>query len=201
MSAMLDRGDVVAKMLADRRGDLLVVCGLGSPSFDVVSQGDNPRNFYLWGAMGQAVPVGLGIAIARPDARVLVITGDGELLMGVGSLSTVGDKMPENLAILVLDNGQYAETGGQRTHTAGKTDLAGVAANMGFSETLTIIKVGDVEAARASLLNRPGPILVVAKVAPLKYGPPPEAQIRFGHHVAGRFRMAVTGRGDAALDR
>lgn len=201
MSVQLDRAKFVAGLLQQRPENLLVVCGLGSPTYDVVLLGDNPKNFYMWGAMGQAVPVGLGLAIARPDDRILVITGDGELLMGVGSLSTVGDRMPGNLGILVLDNGQYAETGGQRTHTAGRTDLAGVAASMGFASAVTIMDSTGLESARESLLRLRGPSIVVAKVTPTKYGPPPEPQIRFGHFTAARFRMAATGRGEAALDR
>ena len=200
MSEHLARDKVVAAILDRRPEDLLVVCGLGSSSFDVVMLGDNPRNFYMWGAMGQAVPVGLGVAIARPEQRVLVVTGDGELLMGLGSLSTVGDKMPANLGILVLDNGQYAETGGQRTHTAGRTDLAGVASKMGFGTAIVLRDMGDIASARHALIEGRGPVIVVAKVNPSKYGPPPNAQIRHGHFIASRFRMAATGRGESALD-
>ena len=86
---MLDRREFVAALLRDR-GDLLVVTGLGTPTFDVFACGDHPLNFYLWGAMGSAAMVGLGLALARPDRRVAVITGDGEALMGMGSLATIG---------------------------------------------------------------------------------------------------------------
>src|ERR1700690_568179 len=106
---------VVARILADR-GDILVVTGLGSPTYDCAAAGDHPLNFYLWGAMGSAATVGLGLALAQPQRRVLVITGDGELLMGLGALATIGAKKPANLAIAVIDNEHYGETGMQRTH-------------------------------------------------------------------------------------
>src|SRR5882757_6045291 len=131
--AKLMRRDVVAQILADR-GDILVVTGLGSPTYDCAAAGDHPLNFYLWGAMGSAVTVGLGLAMAQPKRRVLVITGDGELLMGLGALATVGAKKPGNLAIAVIDNEHYGETGMQRTHTSAGVDLAGIAHSAGFEQ-------------------------------------------------------------------
>src|SRR5579862_6813274 len=105
---MLERRKLVKDLLADR-GDLMVVCGLGSPTYDVAAAGDHPLNLYLWGAMGGAAMIGLGLALARPDRRVAVLTGDGEALMGLGSLATIGVKQPANLAIVVLDNQHYGE--------------------------------------------------------------------------------------------
>ncbi len=107
---MLDRRAFVRELLADR-GSLLVVTGLGSPTYDAAACGDHPLNFYLWGAMGSAAMIGLGLALAQPARRVLVLTGDGEALMGMGSLATIGVKQPRNLAIVVLDNQHYGETG------------------------------------------------------------------------------------------
>lgn len=107
--------------------DVLIVSGLGSSTYDVFSAGDRPENFYLWGAMGGAAALGLGIAIAQPNRSVLVITGDGEQLMGLGSLCTIGAQKPKNLNIVVIDNGHYGETGMQRSHTSLGTDLAAVA--------------------------------------------------------------------------
>ncbi len=118
MTGTIDREKLVTEILANRSEDLLVICGLGSSTYDVASIEDNSRNFYLWGAMGQAVPVGIGLAVAQPDKRVLVITGDGEMLMGLGALSVAGNAPVRNLAVLVLDNGHYSETGGQPTHTS-----------------------------------------------------------------------------------
>src|SRR5215510_15352710 len=122
----LMRRATVARILADR-GDMLVVTGLGSPTYDCAAAGDHPLNFYLWGAMGSAVTVGLGLALAQPKRRVLVITGDGEMLMGLGALATAGAKKPDNLAVVVLDNERYGETGIEPTHPSAGVDLAGVA--------------------------------------------------------------------------
>jgi len=113
----LDRRAVVKRLLFDR-GDLLVVAGLGAPAWDVAAAGDHPLDFPLWGAMGGAAMVGLGLALAQPSRKVLVITGDGEMLMGLGSLATIGAQHPRNLRIIVLDNERYGETGQQHTHTA-----------------------------------------------------------------------------------
>src|SRR5215211_7748433 len=123
---MLDRREFVKKLLADR-GDMLVVTGLGSPSYDVAAVGDDPRNFYLWAAMGSAAMVGLGVALAQPRRRVLVITGDGEMLMGIGSLATIGVQQVTNLSIVVLDNQHYGETGMQASHTSYGVDLVAMA--------------------------------------------------------------------------
>ena len=123
---MLDRRPFVARLLADRL-DLLVVTGLGSPTYDVAAAGDHPLNFYLWAGMGGAAMIGLGLALARPDRRVAVITGDGEALMGLGSLATIGAKGAGNLAIVVLDNQHYGETGMQASHTKAGVDLVRIA--------------------------------------------------------------------------
>src|SRR5213595_418724 len=122
----LSRRSAVARILADRR-DTLVVTGLGSPTYDCAAVGDHPLNFYLWGAMGSAVTVGLGLALAQPKRRVLVVTGDGEMLMGLGALATVGVQQPKNLSVVVIDNEHYGETGMQATHTASGIDLAAAA--------------------------------------------------------------------------
>ena len=113
---MLNRRDFVRQLLIDR-GELLVVSGLGSATYDVAAAGDHPLNFYLWGAMGGTAMIGLGLALAQPDRRVAVLTGDGDMLMGLGSLATIGVKQPKNLAIVVLDNAHYGETGMQASHT------------------------------------------------------------------------------------
>jgi len=133
----LNRRAAIRLLLADRR-DLLVVTGLGSTSWDAASLGDDDRNFYLWGAMGAAAMVGLGLALARPDRRVLVVTGDGEMLMGLGSLATIGVQRPPNLAIAVFDNGRYGETGMQASHTDSAVNLTGVARACGIEQVFDI---------------------------------------------------------------
>jgi thiamine pyrophosphate-dependent acetolactate synthase large subunit-like protein len=115
---LLERRNVVNQLLAERK-EAIVVGGLGASTYDIAAAGDHDRNFYLWGAMGGAVMIGLGVALAQPQLPVVVITGDGEMLMGMGSLATVGLQKPGNLTIIVLDNEVYGETGGQASHTAG----------------------------------------------------------------------------------
>lgn len=160
----LQRREAVARILANR-GDLLVVSGLGAPTYDCAAAGDHALNFYLWGAMGSAVTVGLGLALAQPQRRVLVITGDGEMLMGLGALATVGAKKPDNLAVAVLDNERYGETGMQLTHTSAGVDLAGIARTAGFSQTTTVRQMTELESAIPILYAGKGPVLVVLKVS------------------------------------
>src|SRR6266436_5038477 len=146
----LDRRAAIRILLADR-GDLLVVTGLGSTSWDAASVGDNDRNFYLWGAMGAAAMVGLGLAIARPDRRVLVVTGDGEMLMGLGALATIGVERPPNLALVVFDNGHYGETGMQASHTNAGVSLCGVARACGIDAVFDIAEAASLKEFAARL--------------------------------------------------
>lgn len=152
----LDRREAVKALLAER-GDLLVVTGLGSSSYDVFDAGENPANFYLWGAMGGAAMVGLGIALAQPKRPVAVVTGDGEQLMGLGSLLTVAAKKPGNLSIIVLDNGHFGETGMQKSHSGLGARLEVIAGGAGFT---SITEIGDIEsisALRRKMQNFDGP--------------------------------------------
>jgi thiamine pyrophosphate-dependent acetolactate synthase large subunit-like protein len=142
---LLERRSVVSGLLAGRK-DAVVVGGLGASTYDVAAAGDHDRNFYLWGAMGGAVMIGLGVALAQPRLPVVVITGDGEMLMGIGSLATVGLQKPANLTIVVLDNEVYGETGGQASHTATNVDLVGVARACGIPDARAIATMADVEA-------------------------------------------------------
>ena len=141
---LLDRRQVVSTFLADRK-DALVVAGLGASTYDLAAAGDHDRNLYLWGAMGGAVMMGLGLALAQPKLPVVVVTGDGEMLMGMGSLATVGLQQPKNLTILVLDNESYGETGGQVSHTAAAADLVGVARACGISDSRALSTLGEIE--------------------------------------------------------
>src|SRR3954451_16775570 len=135
---MIERRRAISSLLANRAKDLVVVPGLGSTTYDVASLGDDDRNFYLWGAMGGAAMIGLGLALARPDLRVAVITGDGEMLMGLGSLATIGVQKPANLAVVVFDNGRYGETGMQASHTDNGVDLVGVARACGIGQIMDV---------------------------------------------------------------
>ena len=158
----LSRREVVAALLRNRD---LIVTGLGSPSYDVHATGDRDDNYYLWGAMGGAALVGLGLALAQPKRQVLVITGDGEQLMALGSLATIAVAKPHNLSIVVIDNHHFGETGMQTSHTGRGIDLARIAKACGFAQTGTIRDEGDVEHLRAALGDRAeGPRLFVVKV-------------------------------------
>lgn len=145
----LDRRAAVARLLAER-GDLLVVSGLGSSTYDANAAGDHDANFYLWGAMGSAALIGLGLAQAQRKRRVLVVTGDGEQLMGLGGLATIAVAAPKNLTIAVIDNGHYGETGMQLSHTGRGIDIAAVAGACGFTRTATLTDLEQVDAARRS---------------------------------------------------
>jgi thiamine pyrophosphate-dependent acetolactate synthase large subunit-like protein len=182
----LNRRAVVARLLHEP-GDLLVVTGLGAPSYDAAAAGERPLNFYLWGAMGGAAMVGLGIALAQPARRVLVLTGDGEMLMGMGSLATIAAADAPNLAIAVLDNARYGETGSQRSHTGLTTDLAAVAAACGWTGTATAREMAEVDALTPRLRREAlfAVIRISADEEP-RHLPP-----RDGGYLTNRFRRAI----------
>ena len=174
-------------LLADR-GDLLVVTGLGSTTYDAASVADDERNFYLWGAMGGAAMVGLGLAIARPDRPVLVVTGDGDTLMGLGALATVAVQAPPNLAIAVFDNGHYAETGMQPSHTYAAVSLTGVARSCGIEAVFDIADEAALAAfaGQVQLKER----TLFARVAINADEPPRVLPPRDGVLLKNRFRRA-----------
>ncbi|MYC87113.1 MAG: aldehyde dehydrogenase [Gemmatimonadales bacterium] len=199
--ARLERRALVAGILA-RRGDAAVVAGLGSAAWDCHAAGDSPLNFYFWGAMGGAAMLGLGVALVRSDRRVLVVTGDAEMLMGMGSLAAIAAQAPSNLALLVLDNEAFGETGRQAGLTGKNTDIAAIARGAGIETAFTVGDEGgegssgtDVEALAttlaATLFEEEGPVLCVAKVAlssePDSYPP------RDGVLLRTRFRAALAG--------
>lgn len=185
----LDRREVVAALLAER-ADLLVVAGLGSPSYDVFAAGDSDANFYLWGAMGSAALVAFGLAQAQPHRQVLAITGDGEQLMGLGGLATIAVAAPRNLAIVVLDNGHFGETGMQLSHTGHGLDLAKVASACGFPISEVVSDHAGVERIRQAM-HRPatGPSLHVVRVKAdnLPRVLPPRDAV----HLKNRFRACL----------
>jgi thiamine pyrophosphate-dependent acetolactate synthase large subunit-like protein len=135
---MIERRTAIKQLMARRPRNMFVVPGLGSTTWDLASLGENDRDFYLWGAMGGAAMIGLGLALAQPDKRIVVVTGDGEMLMGLGSLATIGVKRPANLAVIVFDNGVYGETGMQPSHTQGGVDLLATARACGFADCVDV---------------------------------------------------------------
>ena len=190
-SKVLDRREVARMLLADR-GELLVIAGLGAPAWDATDVGDHALNFPLWGGMGGAAAIGLGLALAQPERRVLLLTGDGELLMGMGSLATIGAQRPRNLSVVVLDNERYGETGMQVSHTAFGVDLAAVAKACGFVSATMVTTTEQVRRLRADLHRTDGPLFAQVKVAPEKL--PLVLPPRDGAHLKDRFREALFGK-------
>jgi thiamine pyrophosphate-dependent acetolactate synthase large subunit-like protein len=161
---LLERRSVVSALLKGRK-DAIVVGGLGASTYDIAAAGDHDLNFYLWGGMGGAVMIALGVALAQPTLPVVVITGDGEMLMGMGSLATVGLQKPGNLTIIVLDNEVYGETGGQASHTGANTDLVGVAKACGISDARSIATMAEIETFAPSMQDvSAGPRFVSVKI-------------------------------------
>ncbi len=191
MTSKIHRRELIKDILADRDENLLVVSGLGSSCWDVCNAGDDPRNFYVWGAMGGAAMIGYGIARVQRDKRVLVVTGDGDSLMGMGAYATIANAPVDNLAILVLDNGAFGETGGQPTHTVRTANLEAIAKGAGIPVTATFTDPSETDAVKELVLRKPGPVVVVAKIIyePLKFVLPSNS----GTYLKDRFRMAILG--------
>jgi thiamine pyrophosphate-dependent acetolactate synthase large subunit-like protein len=189
MQGAMDRRDFVRQLLADR-GDLAVVSGLGSATYDVAAAGDHPLNFYLWGAMGGTAMIGLGLALAQPGRRVAVITGDGDMLMGLGSLATIGVKQPKNLVIVVLDNARYGETGMQPSATDKGIDLVAVALACRFKQARAVSQIDETAAVRTLLYDGDGPIFVNARISAEDTAR--VLPLRDGHAIKQRFIEALS---------
>jgi thiamine pyrophosphate-dependent acetolactate synthase large subunit-like protein len=199
--ATLQRRPLVKQLLDGADDNLLVIAGLGSSNWDITAAGDRPLNMPLWGSMGAPVGMGLGLAMAQPTKRVLVITGDGDMLMSLGSLATVATQMPENLAIVVLDNEKFGETGNQATHTSPRnngptesgagTDLAMIARGCGIADATTVRESSEVAELVKDVRTKKGPVfrLVKVMVEKLEFVMPPQD----GAHLKDRFRQALLG--------
>jgi thiamine pyrophosphate-dependent acetolactate synthase large subunit-like protein len=185
---MMDRRDFVRRLLTDR-GGLLAVTGLGSATYDAAAAGDHPLNFYSWGAMGGTAMIGLGLAQARPDRRVAVLTGDGDMLMGIGSLATIGVRQPKNLSIVVLDNAHYGETGMQPSHTNAGIDLVAVALACRFKHARAVSHIDEAAEVRDLLHAGEGPIFVSARIS--SEDVPRVLPLRDGHAIKQRFIEAL----------
>jgi thiamine pyrophosphate-dependent acetolactate synthase large subunit-like protein len=187
-SNKLARRPFVAELLKQRDG-ALVVPGLGSPTWDCFAAGDSPEYLYSWGGMGLAASTALGLALARPDKRVLCLTGDGEMMMGIGSLGVIADQAPKNLAILVLDNERFGETGKQKGLTGSSTDLTQVAKGFGIRTTMIVTQQTETQALAELLFRTPGPVFAVAKIALSE--DPWRLPEKDGVTIAHRFRVAL----------
>jgi len=155
------------KIVVELAGDAAIVASLGHPAYDLFAAGDRPRNFYTWGSMGLASSIGLGIALAKPDVRVVVLDGDGSLLMNLGSLATIGLLQPKNLLVIVMDNELYATTGGQATPTAHGADLAAAARAMRIENAVTVRTETELRQSlnQSEIRNPKSAMFLVAKVA------------------------------------
>lgn len=187
-SQRVDRRAFVAALLA-ATPDALVIAGLGSPAYDVFAAGDRDLNYYLWGAMGGACALGLGLALAQPSRCVVVITGDGEQLMGIGCLATVGAKQPPNLSIVVLDNGHFGETGMQPSHTSRGVDLAAVARGCGIGAAFACDSLDGCADVARRINARSGTTFVQVLIDANE--PPRVLPPRDGAFVKNRFRAAL----------
>lgn len=187
-SNRIQRRAFVADLLAKRNGTL-VIPGLGSPTWDCFAAGDSPEFLYSWGGMGLAVPTALGLAMAQPDKRVLALTGDGEMMMGIGSLGVVADQAPANLAVLVLDNEHFGETGKQTGLSSNQTDLCKVAEGFGIKQTMSVTEHGAVGDLADFLFKAPGPVFATAKIALSE--DPWMLPVKDGVAIARRFRIAL----------
>lgn len=187
-SATINRRDFVKELLS-QSPDALVVTGLGSPTYDVFAAGDRNKNFYLWGAMGGAALIGLGLALAQPEKQVIVVTGDGEQLMGIGGLATISAQQPKNLTIVVLDNGHFGETGMQRSHTSLGTSFSAVARACGIQNSFEVHDAKDVTQVTDNIHKRAGVTFVQVFV---KADDLPRAlPSRDGVYVKNRFRQEL----------
>jgi len=158
---VLDRNKAVPALIGNP-DDFLIVAGLAGPAKDIGHMTD--KAFLFGGAMGGAVTAGLGLALAQPDKRVICVTGDGDLLMSLGSLATVGVMKPSNFSVVCVDNGLYQETGGQQSHTGHGIDLAQVASGCGFTVTRDISEESEIEEASGLLRQSNGPTFVLLRV-------------------------------------
>ena len=183
-----DRREFVAKLLA-AAPDSLVVTGLGSAAYDVFAAGDRDQNYYLWGAMGGSTSIGLGLALAQPGKSVVVITGDGEQLMGIGSLATIAAKQPRNLTIVVLDNGHFGETGMQRSHSSLGTDLVAVAKGFGIADAYSTDTCDKVDAIASGIRARERTTFVQVFIEANE--PPRALPPRDGPFIKNRFRASL----------
>ena len=187
----LDRRQAVADIIA-RRGDALIVSGLGAPTWDIAAAGEHELDFALWGGMGGAAMTGLGLALAQPKRRVLVITGDGDMLMGMGSLATIAVQKPRNLALIVLDNEAFGETGMQATHTRHGVDLPGMARAAGFAGAGTIYNAAQLKTWIPRFYRQPGPLFCSIKVSSERV-PMVLPRLKDGVAIKNRFREALLG--------
>ncbi len=179
------------RYLVEQLSDEPIIASCGNPKFDLFTAAEKRKaNFYMWNSMGMASSIGLGLAMARPDKKVIVLDGDGAILMNLNSLTTGASKAPANLVHIIWDNAQYQITGGQPTHTGGKADIEAIAKGAGFKRALTINTLAAFKEALSQALAQPGPWILVARTdsseAP---GRPPKSPV----YIKNQFMEALRG--------
>ena len=167
------------RYLVQQLSDEPVIASCGNPKFDLfTAAAERKANFYMWNSMGMASSIGLGLAMARPDKKVIVLDGDGAILMNLNSLTTAANKAPNNLVHIIWDNEQYQLTGGQPTHTGKKADLGAIAGGAGFKQVSTVDTINAFKKAISQILSKPGPWILVAKTdAAGAPGRPPKSPV------------------------
>ena len=162
MSASVSRATATS-LLAERLSSEVVVSNLGQATLELQRRAHRPLNCYTFGSMGQCSSIGLGIALARPDVRVICLDGDGSLLMNLGSLCTIATTAPRNYALLIWDNEVHQTTGGQPTATAARSSLAGIARGAGVEKALEVRTEDELRGAYDRLFAEDGPFVVAVK--------------------------------------
>ncbi len=181
------------RYLIQQLSDEPVIASCGNPKFDLfTAAGDRKANFYMWNSMGMASSIGLGLAMARPDKKVIVLDGDGAILMNLNSLTTAASHAPSNLVHIIWDNEQYQITGGQPTHTSAKTDLESMARGAGFDKVSTVDTIAAFRKALSQILFKPGPWILVAKTdSDGALGRPPKGPV----YIKNQFMEALSLKG------
>ena len=187
----LDRREAVPALVG-RHEDFLIVAGLAGTARDMAAMTDDGAHVYaMAGAMGAAAMTGFGLALAQPERRVLVVTGDGELLMNVGALATIAVENPPNLSILCVDNGHYGETGYQKSHTSLGVDLEKMAIGAGFKSTRTVTRKDQIDDASKLIRETNGTTFVCLRVKATK--PPSFRRLLDPAACRNRFRASLLG--------
>ncbi len=161
---IMNRADLTRRLVAKLHRDEAVVAGIGWTNFELWAAGHRPQNFYMLGSMGLALPIAHGVAIAQPQRKVFGLEGDGSLLMQVGALGTVAARRPDNLTMIVWDNGAYQITGGQPTTTATVVDLVGLARASGLERSFWADDETHFETLVDTALSRPGPMFIAVRI-------------------------------------
>ena len=161
---VVNRFDLTKRLVAKLKHEEAVIGGIGNTNFDLWSAGHRPQNFYMLGSMGLAIPIAFGVALAQPKRHVIALEGDGSLLMQLGCLATIAAQKPQNLTIVIMDNGLYQITGGQRTPAAGTADYVALARAAGLSKCAWAGDEEDFEKLIDAALAEGGPSFIAARI-------------------------------------